>query len=355
MMKMKHNRDVDNGQNPYSSADSSVSYLKRDSYMENGGQVVSKRDDVRRSEINLIISVGGIYGCYLLSGLLQEDIYVYRAENGGRFIYTFFLLWIQCIVNVCFSYVSSKIVGPSGEPISLKLFGLVGTAYISAMCCSMEALKYVNFPTKELGKSCKMIPVMLFGVLFAHKRYSLREYICVALITIGILIFNLSGSHSKGKGNNSVYGLALLCVSLIMDGVTGSTQENIKRASKHTMHEMMLYTNSFALAILTPMVILLDQFNSGMVFCMNNRHVAMDVAGFAIAAAIGQYFIYFTINHFNALVTTTITTTRKLFTILCSVVFFGHPLNLFQWMGVLLVFGGIGANMAGKYKKRHTF
>ncbi len=60
-----------------------------------------------------------------------------------------------------------------------------------------------------------------------------------------------------------------------MDGVTGSTQENIKRASKHTMHEMMLYTNSFALAILTPMVILLDQFNSGMVFCMNNRHVAM--------------------------------------------------------------------------------
>ncbi len=109
MMKMKHNGDVDNGQNPYSSADSSVSYLKRDSYMENGGQVVSKRDDVRRSKINLIISVGGIYGCYLLSGLLQEDIYVYRAENGGRFIYTFFLLWIQCIVNVCFSYVSSKI------------------------------------------------------------------------------------------------------------------------------------------------------------------------------------------------------------------------------------------------------
>ncbi len=43
----------------------------------------------------------------------------------------------------------------------------------------------------------QMIPVMLFGVLFAHKRYSLREYICVALITIGILIFNLSSSHSK--------------------------------------------------------------------------------------------------------------------------------------------------------------
>ncbi len=109
MMKMKYNRGVDNGQNSHISADSSVSYLERDSNMENGGQVVGKRDDVRRSEINILISVGGIYGCYLLSGLLQEDIYVYRTENGGRFIYTFFLLWVQCLVNVCFASVSSKI------------------------------------------------------------------------------------------------------------------------------------------------------------------------------------------------------------------------------------------------------
>ncbi len=28
--------------------------------------------------------------------------------------------------------------------------------------------------------------------------------------------------------------------------------------------------------------------------------------------------------------------------------------NVFQWIGVLLVFGGIAANMAGKYKKSHS-
>ncbi len=28
--------------------------------------------------------------------------------------------------------------------------------------------------------------------------------------------------------------------------------------------------------------------------------------------------------------------------------------NIFQWMGVLLVFGGIGANMAGKYINSHS-
>ena len=45
-----------------------------------------------------------------------------------------------------------------------------------------------------------MIPVMLFGVLFAKKRYSLRDYMCVGLITAGIVTFNLSkASHTSQK------------------------------------------------------------------------------------------------------------------------------------------------------------
>ena len=45
---------------------------------------------------------------------------------------------------------------------------------------------------------CQMIPVMLFGVLFAKKKYGLRDYFCVALITAGIVTFNLNGNtHNK--------------------------------------------------------------------------------------------------------------------------------------------------------------
>ncbi|CAM9584169.1 unnamed protein product [Choristocarpus tenellus] len=41
-----------------------------------------------------------------------------------------------------------------------EIFCIAGFAYIGAMVCSIEALKYVNFPTKELGKSCKVCFVM---------------------------------------------------------------------------------------------------------------------------------------------------------------------------------------------------
>lgn len=36
------------------------------------------------------------------------------------------------------------------------LFGTAGFGYTGAMVFSTEALKYVNFPTKVLGKSCKV-------------------------------------------------------------------------------------------------------------------------------------------------------------------------------------------------------
>lgn len=53
------------------------------------------------------------------------------------------------------------------------------------------------FPLSWPPDPVKMIPVMLFGVLFAKKRYTLQEYLCVALITAGIVTFNLSGPHKQ--------------------------------------------------------------------------------------------------------------------------------------------------------------
>jgi UDP-galactose transporter B1 len=38
----------------------------------------------------------------------------------------------------------------------------------------------------------------------------------------------------------------------------------------------------------------------------------------------------------------TVTVTRKMFTMILSVVAFGHRLSRMQWLGVALVFGGIG-------------
>lgn len=44
---------------------------------------------------------------------------------------------------------------------------------------------------QTLGKSVKMLPVMLIGMLFYGKKYPLRSYICMSLLALGVAGFFL--------------------------------------------------------------------------------------------------------------------------------------------------------------------
>jgi len=67
-----------------------------------------------------------------------------------------------------------------------------------------------------------------------------------------------------------------------------------------------------------------------------------------------QNFIFLTVTYFGPLTCSVITTTRKFFTILGSVLIFRHPLTTLQWTGTLLVFAGLSLDSAfgkaGKHK-----
>ena len=48
-------------------------------------------------------------------------------------------------------------------------YWIYGVCYTLAMIFSNSSLKHVNYPTQVLGKSCKMIPVLLAGTLFGSR------------------------------------------------------------------------------------------------------------------------------------------------------------------------------------------
>ena len=67
-----------------------------------------------------------------------------------------------------------------------------------------------------------------------------------------------------------------------------------------------------------------------------------------------QNFIFTTITNFGPLTCSIFTTTRKFFTFLGSVIIFNNPLLPRQWVGVVLVFIGLGLDVVfGKPTKRH--
>ena len=64
-----------------------------------------------------------------------------------------------------------------------------------------------------------------------------------------------------------------------------------------------------------------------------------------------QFFIFMCVSEFGPLPCSIITTTRKFFTVLGSVLMFGNSLLTHQWLGAVLVFAGIFLDGAyGKQK-----
>lgn len=88
-----------------------------------------------------------------------------------------------------------------------KIFCPMALTYLGAMLASNHALQHVSYPTQVIGKSVKPIPIMILGVLIGRKSYSLRKYLFVMMIVIGVGLFmyNPKGTHDKGDSGNSSF------------------------------------------------------------------------------------------------------------------------------------------------------
>jgi hypothetical protein len=57
------------------------------------------------------------------------------------------------------------------------------------MWCNNAALLYIDYITKIVCKSVKVLPVAVLGALVQGRRYSLRFYVAVLLLAAGLVIF----------------------------------------------------------------------------------------------------------------------------------------------------------------------
>ncbi|KLJ08306.1 hypothetical protein EMPG_16256 [Blastomyces silverae] len=274
---------------------------------------------------------------------------------------------------------------PAVFPTTRILFPLILISISSSLASPFgyASLGHIDYLTFILAKSCKLLPVMFLHLTIFRKRYPLYKYGVILLVTIGVATFTLhhpTSSKKKNSRNNnnengsSLYGLFLLSVNLLLDGLTNTTQDHIfsspKLYSRFTGPQMMVAQNllctlltttyllvtphlSTSILPLMPLPIDLSQtseLSSALAFLSRHPTATKDVIAFAACGAVGQLFIFHTLAHFSSLLLVTVTVTRKMLTMVLSVMWFGHRLSGGQWTGVGLVFGGIGAE--GLMQKR---
>ncbi len=303
-----------------------------------------------------------------------------------RFTYSIFLNTVQsafaAISGLLYLVVSAP-KRPTGErrippifPSQKILFPLLLIAVTSSLASPFgyASLKHIDYVTFILAKSCKLLPVMFLHISLFQKRYPIYKYMVIGCVTLGVAVFTLhspsTARKAAKKGPNvdasKALGLFLLGVNLLFDGLTNTVQDNIFGTFKGFTGPQMMCAQNIISTALTITYLFLSPYMAGtalgswvglspvgggelkdaLAFVTTYPSVGWDVLGFAACGAVGQVFIFHTLARFSSLLLVTVTVTRKMLTMVWSVWWYGHEITPIQWLGVGLVFGGIGAEAA---------
>ncbi|GAA5885011.1 hypothetical protein JCM6882_007191 [Rhodosporidiobolus microsporus] len=377
------------------------------------------------SLVQLAVCVGGIYGSFLVWALCQERLsttpYLSTATlpTSDKFRSVLFVNTVQSFFSVisafAFLLITKKRPGVTlralvglpaasaskpeprkgkqgelngqlnGAPKSrsasqlLRLYAFIALVASSAAPFGFLALSHISFPTLLLGKSCKLVPVMLMNILLYRRKFPLHKYALVALVTAGIWAFMafkpVKAGKASGRETSSLLGLVLLGINLILDGVVNATQDHVFSTFTLDGPQMMFFMNVFATlftfsALLLPYSFIpsfllpaaaasgesshVNELSSALSFIATHPAVKLDILLFGLTGSIGQLFIFATLSLYGSLTLVTITVTRKMFTMLLSVFVFDHKLTKGQWGGVGMVFGAVAMEaVIARREKKH--
>lgn len=187
------------------------------------------------------------------------------------------------------------------------------------------ALSHISYPAMVLAKSCKLVPVMVMNVLLYRRAFARHKYVVVALVTVGITMFMSFGGEggkkhgTKDQGHqtlwHSIIGILYLLINLILDGATNSTQDEIFAQYKVTGQQMMFWINILCTLLTTfisvlplPYIPVLHPSKGGeaelktaLAFVQSHPTIVYPLIQFALTGALGQLFIFETLQHFGSL------------------------------------------------------
>jgi len=278
-----------------------------------------------------------------LYGFIQEKV-MSVPYDGELFTVSVFLVLMNRLYAIAFAGGMIKL---NGEDIASKCplwkYFAISISNVAATTCQYEALKWVSFPVQMLGKSFKMMPVMLWGIIISQKQYGMKDWMIALAVTGGVTEFLMTGeiSSSNSDQSSSVYGLLLLLGFLAFDGFTSTFQEKLFKEHSTTKFNQMFYINLFSAITSALSLFVFGGFSEAIAFCIAHPRIIVDASFLSAGAVGGQFFIYSMVKEFGALAFAACMNVRQVVSIILSYIMYTKPITFLQIIGLVMVFGAL--------------
>jgi len=276
-----------------------------------------------------------VFVYYIGYGYLQELMFTLKGfDNTAWFLtcYQFFVYAILAFIHLGFA-------GLEQHRASYHSYILLALLTVTTMGLSNYAIAYLNYPTQVMFKCCKLIPVLIGGIIIQKKTFNRYDVAAALCMSIGLIFFTLA--DSKVRPNFNLYGVIIICSALIADAAIGNYQEKIMKEHHVPNVEIVFYSFMFGFGFVLLGLLVTNNFFSSVEFW--NKHPFQTYGYgliFSIFGYLGIDIVLTLIKEYGALICVTVTTCRKAITIILSFTLFSKPFVFdYVWSGLIVLVG----------------
>lgn len=284
----------------------------------------------------------GIILTLVVYGLLQERMMTV-SYDGQLFKSSVFLVLCNRFAAVLFAVamaIGKRETLSNNAPLWKYLIVSLSNVYASS--CQYEALKYVSFAVQMLGKSFKMMPVMVWGMIISRKSYGMRDWMVALAVSLGSTEFLMTGpTKSKVDSGNSFMGFLFLGAFLLLDGLTSTLQEKLFKDHKTSKYNQMMYINMLSACVSVVTLLSTGSLFPSLAFTAEHPKFLADATLLSCSAVASQFFIYSQVKEFGALVFAATMNVRQVCSIIVSYVHYHNSVTMLQILGLGVVFAAL--------------
>ncbi|OWA50435.1 Adenosine 3'-phospho 5'-phosphosulfate transporter 2 [Hypsibius exemplaris] len=285
--------------------------------------------------LKFFICSGGIFVCFIVYGGVQE--LMFRIEGYKEF--GWYLTLLQFLLYTLFSFVERKVTMKDVKRrIPIRYYLIIGFLAMATIGLSNVSLAYLNYPTQVVFKCCKLIPVLIGGVLIQGKRYTILDVSAAVCMSIGLIFFVLADNLVQPSFNFT--GIVLVILALTADAAIGNIQEKAVKLFHGPTLEVVYYTHLVGAIYIAIGLCLSGELFQAFIYCVDNPKFYAFAILFGVTGYIGVQMVLTLVISFGAFIAMSVTTFRKALSIVLSFLVFSKPFTFtYIWAGAVILLG----------------